>query len=198
MTQRTTPKKTDTLKKATQGAERFRAFTVKSKGRLNNICLEVGIVEHSEIERQSAATINTYRGRIDTLGALSCVSSKLVNDLSLIPQQKEDGLYVLLDFYLPNMIRIAKVLARIEEINSKPECDCLIGMDILSCGDLTLSNKDGETQFSFRVPAIGGEDFVQTHRKLYKNKTVVTAAARNSPCPCGSGKRYKNCCGKFD
>ncbi|MDZ7721286.1 MAG: SEC-C metal-binding domain-containing protein [candidate division KSB1 bacterium] len=29
-------------------------------------------------------------------------------------------------------------------------------------------------------------------------KTVVknTNVGRNDPCPCGSGKKYKNCCGK--
>ena len=31
------------------------------------------------------------------------------------------------------------------------------------------------------------------------NKTVVNdepKIGRNDPCPCGSGKKYKNCCGK--
>ena len=31
------------------------------------------------------------------------------------------------------------------------------------------------------------------------NKTVVNEGpkvGRNDPCPCGSGKKYKNCCGK--
>ena len=26
-------------------------------------------------------------------------------------------------------------------------------------------------------------------------KTVVLKTARNAPCPCGSGKKYKKCCG---
>ncbi|MBQ2854845.1 MAG: SEC-C domain-containing protein, partial [Oscillospiraceae bacterium] len=26
--------------------------------------------------------------------------------------------------------------------------------------------------------------------------TVVGKPARNAPCPCGSGRKYKNCCGK--
>ena len=28
------------------------------------------------------------------------------------------------------------------------------------------------------------------------NKTQPGAAGRNQPCPCGSGKKYKHCCGK--
>ncbi|MBO4251054.1 MAG: SEC-C domain-containing protein [Clostridia bacterium] len=25
---------------------------------------------------------------------------------------------------------------------------------------------------------------------------IAIAPKRNDPCPCGSGKKYKNCCGK--
>jgi SWIM/SEC-C metal-binding protein len=28
------------------------------------------------------------------------------------------------------------------------------------------------------------------------SKTVSTLISRNAPCPCGSGKQYKRCCGK--
>ena len=33
-----------------------------------------------------------------------------------------------------------------------------------------------------------------TKRKIIAMKTVKTG--RNEPCPCGSGKKYKRCCGK--
>ena len=42
----------------------------------------------------------------------------------------------------------------------------------------------------------------ETKRKLYleqkKSGTVVVGkkVGRNDPCPCGSGKKYKHCCGK--
>jgi len=29
-----------------------------------------------------------------------------------------------------------------------------------------------------------------------KPKRIDDKPGRNSPCPCGSGKKYKNCCGK--
>ena len=35
--------------------------------------------------------------------------------------------------------------------------------------------------------------------KTERQKTVVNTektVGRNDPCPCGSGKKYKNCCGK--
>ena len=32
-------------------------------------------------------------------------------------------------------------------------------------------------------------------KKVYVKKAVSTKIGRNEPCPCGSGKKYKNCCG---
>ena len=32
--------------------------------------------------------------------------------------------------------------------------------------------------------------------KLYPPSTISAKPSRNSPCPCGSGRKYKNCCGK--
>ena len=45
-----------------------------------------------------------------------------------------------------------------------------------------------------------GEDKIREIVKEYKaSKTVRRAApkiGRNDPCPCGSGKKYKHCCGR--
>jgi preprotein translocase subunit SecA len=44
-----------------------------------------------------------------------------------------------------------------------------------------------------------GEDKMKEIAKAYKkSKTVVKGKkiGRNEPCPCGSGKKYKHCCGK--
>lgn len=41
----------------------------------------------------------------------------------------------------------------------------------------------------------------QNAQKTVRQQTVVNTEAkvgRNDPCPCGSGKKYKNCCGKED
>lgn len=37
---------------------------------------------------------------------------------------------------------------------------------------------------------------VRALMKSDKPKTVSTFIPRNAPCPCGSGKQYKRCCGK--
>ncbi|OBR96390.1 MULTISPECIES: SEC-C metal-binding domain-containing protein [Clostridium] len=38
----------------------------------------------------------------------------------------------------------------------------------------------------------------EIHKQWVSSKTVVnkTKVGRNDPCPCGSGKKYKQCCGK--
>ena len=46
---------------------------------------------------------------------------------------------------------------------------------------------------------VTGEGFVGAGDGTVKKKPVVKKAAdkvgRNDPCPCGSGKKYKKCCG---
>jgi len=47
-----------------------------------------------------------------------------------------------------------------------------------------------------------GKDDVQAEKELLDKTEKVApiksagAAGRNDPCPCGSGKKYKKCCGK--
>ena len=46
---------------------------------------------------------------------------------------------------------------------------------------------------------IEGENNVQKTNKTEKPQPIVNSGpkiGRNDPCPCGSGKKYKNCCGK--
>ena len=46
---------------------------------------------------------------------------------------------------------------------------------------------------------LGEEKMVQIAKEYRQSKTVRRAApkiGRNDPCPCGSGKKYKHCCGR--
>ncbi|MBR3720965.1 MAG: SEC-C domain-containing protein [Clostridia bacterium] len=55
------------------------------------------------------------------------------------------------------------------------------------------------TDASLRDTAISLVDGSITPKEGGLNKTVVNEGpkvGRNDPCPCGSGKKYKNCCGK--
>ena len=47
-------------------------------------------------------------------------------------------------------------------------------------------------QVAHETSATGGEE--EINKPVVKGKKI----GRNDPCPCGSGKKYKNCCGKKD
>ncbi len=43
------------------------------------------------------------------------------------------------------------------------DCDLIIGMDIMTQGDLAITNFEGKTVFSFRIPALHRVDFEAEH-----------------------------------
>ena len=57
-----------------------------------------------------------------------------------------------------------------------------------------------ELKKSFDAANVDINDFFTIHdneESFYKATGIhIKGADRNSPCPCGSGKKYKNCCGK--
>ena len=71
----------------------------------------------------------------------------------------------------------------------------LIGMNIINLGDFSVSKYQGKTVFSFRVPSAGCTDYVAM-ANAHTPVKVGKKPGRNDPCPCGSGAKYKNCCGK--
>lgn len=74
--------------------------------------------------------------------------------------------------------------------------EALLGMDIIGTGDFSITNLNRNTCMSFRYPSQFEVDFAnnQTYG-IEKNTPVVGSPkiGRNDPCPCGSGKKYKNC-----
>jgi uncharacterized protein YchJ len=69
--------------------------------------------------------------------------------------------------------------------------DALIGMDIIASGDFAITNFNGKTTISYRTPSIQEIDFVKQINEI--NSRTMPKVGRNDPCPCGSGKKYKNC-----
>jgi hypothetical protein len=73
--------------------------------------------------------------------------------------------------------------------------DVLIGMDIISKGDFAVTTSLGETLFSFQIPSIYVIDFAKDSNKMSSPLYKENRLGRNEPCYCGSGKKYKHCCG---
>jgi hypothetical protein len=75
--------------------------------------------------------------------------------------------------------------------------EAIIGMDIITQGDFSITNVGGETCMSFRTPSIRRVDYV-AEAKAPKQPMLreEPKIGRNDPCPCRSGRKFKKCCGK--
>ena len=107
-----------------------------------------------------------YQCLWDTGATISAVTKRVATDLELsiearVPIQHAGGAstgvpqhYV--NLQLPNgLVIIGRAVAQLPLTN----CDVLVGMDIISLGDFAVSNFDGKTTFSFRIPSVKELDF---------------------------------------
>ncbi|MBC6414167.1 MAG: SEC-C domain-containing protein [Chromatiales bacterium] len=179
------------------------SFTVRADGKLPTIMFDVELSPATLSDRNYHSPIRRKCRVMWSTGAVrSQLSRRLIEELSLEAIVKEERnkqqLFYVLDVYLPNRVRMAKVeMTEISQPLPHPDIGCIIGMDIISLGDCSLSHSDGNTFFSFRVPSLGGIDYVEQANKKKTSPRSPTMVRRNQMCPCGSGKRYKNCCGRL-
>ena len=98
----------------------------------------------------------------------------------------------LVNLGLPNKVGFAQIRATEGDIAG---ADVLLGMDIISGGDFAITQQDGKTTFSFRIPSAETINFVKQKKSIPTPAQPTPKVGRNHPCPCGSGKKYKKCCG---
>lgn len=161
-------------------------------------------------------------GLWDTGATGSAITKRVVDQLGLIPTglvhvQTAGGVFVqnqyTIDIHLPNGVLIEGIIATQLDGVVGANSDVLIGMDVITLGDFAITNYQGNTCMSFRVPSCEKIDFgtrnaVQTFEGTYDGKNLARAnttlpgngttpkVGRNEPCPCNSGKKYKQCHGK--
>jgi len=174
-----------------------RAFTSKYE-RISRILInEVGVTDPIQTRLDNKPeTPLVFKAIWDTGATNTAITNKVVQQLNLQPTGMikvstangdfNANTYVI-DLWLPNKIRIAGL--KVNE-GTVMGADLLIGMDVMNLGDFSVSNFDGKTIFSFRIPSLETTDYVA----IINNKRKVVS--RNDPCPCGSGKKYKKCCGR--
>lgn len=179
-------------------------FTVRYSGRTNILFTDTFVTfAHNPIGHLSVvpqdilSTAKKYRGIWDTGATNSVIAQKVVDECGLRPtgmalvhsatESKHCEVY-LVSILLPNKVVFPNVKVTKGVLT---DCDVLIGMDIINQGDFAITHQDGKTMFSFRLPSMEQIDFVgQKPEPAHSDKI-----SRNSPCPCGSGKKYKKCCG---
>lgn len=143
---------------------------------------------------------NNWIALWDTGATCSVITKKVVENLHLkpvsvskahTPSGEYEAYCYYIDLFLPNYVVIRNLLV----MEGEPAgCDILIGMDVIAQGDFAVTNYQGKTTFSFRLPSCSEIDFVKNSYLMPAVKAKTPG--RNDPCSCGSGKKYKNCCGK--
>ncbi len=105
----------------------------------------------------------------DTGATGTCISKEIVSRLNLQPTgminvQTPSGMGTMnkymVNLTLNNEVTILNLPVMDSEIGNQG-IDVLIGMDIISMGDFAVSNFDGKTQFTFRIPS---QEHVEYHR----------------------------------
>lgn len=77
--------------------------------------------------------------------------------------------------------------------------DLIIGMDVISRGDMCLTNFNGHTVLTFRTPSMEKVDYVEEmtmNNKCIKMHQLNMQQHRPDKCACGSGRDFNNCHGK--
>ena len=85
----------------------------------------------------------------------------------------------LVDVGLPNQVTVQGVEVSNPEIDGA-DFDVLIGMDILNLGDFAISNFEGKTTFTFRIPSIKRTDYVDEIEKLKIKQRIAIHGQGNT------------------
>ena len=182
---------------------------ISSYDRLSNVLVNKAYISKAfassspQIKRPPDA--KEYKALWDTGATGSVITRKVVNECGLKPigranvhhaQGISTALVYLVSIFLEHGVCFTSL--RVTEGDLAGDVEVLIGMDIIGMGDFAISNKDGKTAFTFRMPSLERIDFVEQAKNLSKTKPFPLSpkVGRNDPCPCGSGKKYKKCCGR--
>lgn len=142
------------------------AFTTSSNaGLMARLTNDVSISQNNE-------TISVL-ALWDTGASSTCISAEVAKRLSLIPTGMKNihtagGIRqvntYLVDITLPNNVSVSGVEVCDSEIGDQG-IGILIGMDIITKGDFSVSNFNNTTVFSFRIPSRSRTDYVLEVRK---------------------------------
>ena len=155
-------------------APKYSAFTSAYSGIArqlrSNVFISDGLLKPSQ-EDPEKSSAKEYVAIWDTGASMTSISRRVVSELALheiarnmtntAAGETETTIHRI-HLWLPNRIIIQKCLAScIPGLTDILGIDMLIGMDIISKGDITISNYQGKTVLSFRMPSVGITDYVK-------------------------------------
>ena len=185
------------------------SFTVTAQGILRELITDAFVASAFDLPGTEAKllpgpqNITRFTALWDTGATGTVITQKVIDALGLKPigmtlasgvQGEHMTEVYLVSIGLPNGVGFPKVKVTKGILG---HLDVLIGMDIITCGDFALTHHNGKTCFSFRCPPTQRIDFTGK-APIEKNAPFHSGpkVGRNDKCPCGSGLKYKRCCGK--
>lgn len=138
----------------------YRAFTIDYHGRSNKLKTQISISNGSRTITGTALW--------NTGATTSCISESVAQQLSFVPtgmmdiqtpsSTKSVKTY-LVNVRLPNHLNVNDVQVCETDIG-KQDIEVLIGMDIITLGNFSVSNFNNNTVFTFRFPSKEKADYV--------------------------------------
>ena len=144
------------------------SFTIKSRSRLRRLVTPVYVSVASKHSGDAARSLPSrqFESLWDTGATISVVSEHVVDALRLasegyITVGHAGGESHDVPIYYANILLYNNVLVenlRVGLLQAR-DLDVIVGMDIINRGDFAVSNKNGATSFSFRIPSVEDFDF---------------------------------------
>jgi hypothetical protein len=181
------------------------AFTTKWPYKVNRIITAVKVAAPFDPTATNNPPIKFHETLAlwDTGATNSVITKSTADTLVLLPTGqvmihhaggKDIAKTYVVNFILPNDVGIAGLpVSECPKIAKGDDVGAIIGMDIISAGDLSITNYDNKTWVSFCLPSHKAIDYVKELNELKQLRQMKIG--RNDPCWCGSGKKYKKCHG---
>ena len=170
-----------------------KSFTTISEGIALQLANDASIgIAFDPNSQKKLPVLHKFKAIWDTGATGSVITEKVVKEVELqqvglVNVQTPNGVcqqgtyYVSL--WLPGKVAFSELKVTCGDLGDG--VDILIGMDVMNKGDFSVSNFNGITTFSFRVPS---KELIDFTGKLKPD----------SKCICGSGKLFKDCHGKIN
>jgi predicted aspartyl protease len=165
----------------------IKCFTTYSTGLNRVLSNDVLISEaFTPAERNNPTEHNAqrYKAIWDTGATNTAITQRVVDGCGLKPigvvevhtaaGKFRTNKYIV-NVWLPNRIIIPNVEVNLCELI---DTNVLIGMNIINRGDFAVTNKDGRTVFSFRIPSVECIDFVRHPFKPLPLRTIPSRKRR--------------------
>ena len=151
----------------------FSGFTITARGGLLRVlltdCHACATFDQNAIPQGQKPPFKKFKAIWDTGATHSAINQRVVDQCSLKPTGMKEvhGVHgkqlaetFLIAIGLPNNVFFRDIEVTLGELGG---ADMLVGMDIITRGDFSITNVGGKTVFSFRVPSVETVDFVKEY-----------------------------------